>query len=180
LKLPAAVYTADRGYAWSHVPTGIESAELDALMRLVTEARGLFPDPLSVSSGLVSNGRVAAAFTMQNVANWDANGRAADYGAFVFFPVGLSRLFDLVTLISQDFFWTPSHTPATDVNYAGPTATEFPPDAVGTLRHGTACRLADPRAIGSLLTAYGAKSPRWTCLMQSDGTLEVTCDPFTP
>jgi len=176
VKLPAAVYTAYKGYAWSQIPTGIEPSELEALLRLVSNARGDFPDPLSVDSGIVSNGRVAAVFTWQNVAGWDSNGRAADYGAFIFFPVGLSRLFNFVSLISQDFFWTPSHTPPAAVDYAGPAATEPPADALDALRAGRPCHLADPAAVGTLLTAHGAKSSRWTCLMQSDGRMLVTCD----
>jgi len=178
MKFPAAVYTAYKGYAWSNVPMGMTAAEMDALSRMISDARGDFPDPLSVDTGLVSNGRIAAAFTMQNVDRWDINGRAADYVAFVFFPVPMARIVDFVNLISNDFFWTPSHTPPDSVDYAGPAAIDVPMEALGGLLRENRCRLQDPRAVGSLLTAHGARSSRWICLMQPDGSLSVECDPW--
>jgi len=178
MKFPSAVYTAYKGYAWSNVPMGMSLAELDALSRTISDARGDFPDPLSVDTGLVSNGRIAAAFTMQNVESWDVNGRAADYAAFVFIPVPMARIVDFVNLISNDFFWTPSHTPPTAVDYSGPAADSLPTESVGALLRENRCHLPNPRALGSLMTAYGARSSRWVCLMQPDGSASVECDPW--
>jgi len=173
VKLPAAVYSAYRGYAWSQIPTGIEPAEMDMFLRFVSDVRGDFPDPLSVETGLVCDGRLAAAFTWQNVASWDANGRASDYGAFVFFPVVVARLIDFVTLVSQDFFWTPTRTPEPYLDYVGGTAPDAPDGVLHRLECDGRTVLDDPRQLGALLTTAGTNSAGWTCLMQADGKLSI-------
>jgi len=175
MRLPTVTYAAFRGYAWSGVPSGMTQTELDALSRMISDARGDFPDPLTVETGIVSDGRIAAAFTLQNVENWDANGRASDYTAFALFPVPLAKIINFVELISNDFFWTPTHTPPTFVDYVGTPAEPVPSEALYYLRHGDRYLLKDSRAIGSILAAYGANSRRWVCFMQPDGSLDVTC-----
>jgi len=175
MKLPTAVYTAHTGYAWSNVPQGVSAADLDVFMRMISVARGDFPDPMNVATGIVSSRHVTAGFTIQNVPDWDANGRAADYAAFVFFPTVVARLIDFVELVNTDFFWTPTRTPTAYVDYTGPEAAPVPEGFIDRLlRNSDHCTLADPRAIGSILTAYGMQRPGWTCLMQPDGTLDIT------
>lgn len=178
MKLPTAVYTAHRGYAWSNIPQGLTAENLDSFSRMIADARGDFPDPLAVDTGIVSDGRIAAAFTTQNVGNWDANGRSADYGAFVFFPAAVGRMIDFTALISNDFFWTPSRTPPDYIDYTGAASEPMPQQAPDTLRRENFYVLSSPKSVGSLLAACGSLNRRWVCLMQSDGTLRIECDPF--
>ena len=85
--LATTTYSAFRGYSWSHMPPGTDEAELDLLRRLASEERGDFPDPTDISRGLVSDGRIAAVYSIRTVAGWDSEGRASEYAALALMPV---------------------------------------------------------------------------------------------
>ena len=70
--LATTTHSAFRGYAWSHLPPGINEAELDGLRRLASEERGDFPEPADISRGLVSDGRIAACYSIRTVTGWDS------------------------------------------------------------------------------------------------------------
>jgi len=176
MTLPTTTYSAFRGYGWSPVPSGHSVRELDALYRFISDARGDFPNPLSVEVGLVSDGKTAAAFTIQNVDRWDAEQRASDYGAFALFPVGLADGIDIVELLNHDFFWTPSRTPKPTLDYRGPTSARAPLAALAQLETDGTCLLRDPRSLGAVIRSHGSRGTRWVCLMKPDNTLKVECD----
>jgi len=177
--LETTTYSALHGYSWSSVPTCATLSKLDQLYRMISAARGDFPDPLNVEIGLVSDGMIAAAFTIQNVEHWDSESRASDYAAFALFPVDQAAEIDLVDLLNNDFFWTPSRKPADSLEYSGKTAANVSQQAVEHLLINRRTFLRNPRAIGSLLAACGKKSSRWVCLMKGETLLKVECNSLT-
>jgi len=178
IPLTVSTYSADHGYAWSNVPTHIPVQKMNALCREISILRGDFPDPMSIEVGLVSDGSLAVAFTLQNVANWDSAGRDSDYFALAFFPVSLARRIDFVSLISTDFFWTPSKTPPASIGYTGPWATEYPNDVARRLQSEFRATLDDPHALGSVLTDFGPKSDKWTCRLHDGNSVDIKCHPW--
>jgi len=178
IPLVATTYSANRGYAWSNIPECIPLQKLNDICRIISSLRGDFPDPMSIDVGIVSDGSLAAAFTLQNVAKWDSAGRDSDYFALAFFPVQLARRIDFVSLISTDFFWTPSKTPSSTVNYEGPSATSYPTDIATTLLSSCQATLTDPHAIGSVLSDFGPKSNQWVCQLCEGTRFKIKCNPW--
>jgi len=121
--LPTAVYTAYRGYEWSCLPRGVSSEERDDLYRRAAALRPEFPSADDVRQGVVSNGRVAAAFRVWSVPGWDADGRAADYFAFAYFPVlGAVEDKDVSRLLEDPFFHIPERSPPESIPWYGADA----------------------------------------------------------
>jgi len=145
-----AVYTANRGYAWSNIPPGMTNERLANFLRLINSARGDFPDPLSMTIGFVSDGKTAAIFTIQNVEKWDAEQRSADYGAFAFFENRDAGKVDLVEMLNRDFFWMPSKSPITELEYLGASSATMPIADILKL-NAVGSNQLNPHAIGDLL-----------------------------
>jgi len=179
MTLETSVYSAYRGYSWSSVPSGIPLCKLNQLYRFISVARGDFPDPLSVEVGLVSDGTTAAAFTIQNVEKWDSEKRNCDYAAFAFFPVELGAKIDFIDLLNNDFFWTPSRTPATTLDYVGKASSAVPPSTICLLQERNNYLLNDPHAIGFILAKCGGRSSRWVCRMGAENILRIECNSWT-
>ena len=173
--LATTTHSAFRGYAWSHTPPGMSEAELDALRRLASEERGDFPEPTDVSRGLVSDGRVAACYSIRTVAGWDSEGRASEYTAFAIMPLEDAGRIDLVALLSHPFFALPSHEPPIAIEYLGPQSATPPTDAAGRLLCRHKIDSFDPRAAGALLATYGKNSTKWAVRLCDDGTATVEC-----
>lgn len=180
MTLQTAVYTAHHGYAWSNVPDGMTIDGLNEMSRTIATARGDFYDPMTVETGVVSDGRMGAVFAVQNVANWDATGRAADYLAFAFFPLEKAGDVDFVSVLSHDFFWSPTHEPVAALEYDGPAAEKPVPIELVTLVRENRCRLTNPRSIGMVLALCGKRSASWLARMQGEGILDVQCTPWLP
>jgi len=176
MTLPTSVYTANRGYSWSSAPEGIPTSRLDLLHRYISNVRGDFPDPLSVEVGVVSDGKIAAAFTIQNVDGWDSEHRACDYAAFAFFPVGEAANIDFIDLVNNDFFWTPSREPLTSIDYTGGPSQKVSQQDVLHLAMHRECLLKNPRAVGDLFFRYGNRSAQWVCLMKAENILKIICN----
>ena len=160
--LETAVYTAYRGYAWSRTPDGLSVSGLEALYRLASAGRSDFPSPTEVTCGVVSDGSVAAAFTIRSVPNWDAEGRAADYAAFAFVPCAEAGEIDFRALLATPFFAQPERTPPATLAYEGPAAANPPLDAPGHLLCKRRLTTLDPSAIGVLLKTYAPRCDRWS------------------
>ena len=173
--LATTTHSAFRGYAWSHLPPGINEAELDGLRRLASEERGDFPDPTDISRGLVSDGRIVAVYTIRTVAGWDSEGRASEYTALALMPIEDAGLIDLAALLSHPFFTTPSHEPPTTIGYLGPQSATPPTDAAGRLLCRHRIDGFDPSAACALLATYGKNSSKWAVRLCDDGTATVEC-----
>jgi len=178
MRLVTSIYSANRGYAWSNIPEGLSNERMMSFCRAISALRGDFADPVSVEVGLVSDGELAAAFTLQNVEHWDAAGRSSDYFAFAFFPVADARLIDFVSLINSDFFWTPTHEPVTTLTYEGPASNACPEDVVRDLQLKRRLILQDPRVAGGLLAAFRGRDAFLTCRLYGGNGLEVICNPL--
>ena len=173
--LATTTHSAFRGYAWSHLPPGTSEAGLDGLRRLASEDRGDFPEPTDISRGLVSDGKIAAAYSIRTVAGWDSEGRASEYTAFALMPVEDAVRIDLVALLSHPFFAMPSHEPPTTIEYSGPQSTIPPTDAAGRLLCRHKIDRFDPHAAGVLLATYGMNSAKWAVRLCDNGTATVEC-----
>ena len=173
--LATTTYSAFRGYAWSHLPPGINEAELDGLRRLASEERGDFPEPADISRGLVSDGRIAACYSIRTVTGWDSEGRASEYAALALMPVEDAGSIDLVALLSHPFFALPSHEPPTTIEYSGPQSATPPTDAAGRLLCRHKIDSFDTHAAGALLATYGKNSTKWAVRLCADGTATVEC-----
>jgi len=176
ITLETSTYSAFRGYAWSNVPAGTDHEQLDRFYRQIADARGDFPDPTCVDLGFVSDGKIAAVFTIQNVDKWDAEKRSSDYAAFAFFPTRDAWQIDIVELLNNDFFWTPTHEPPASITYEGPGATSICPIVPTNLERKHEYPLRDPRSLGSLLAKYGGCSDRWVGLMKAENILKIECN----
>ena len=167
-RIATTTYSAFHGYAWSHIPPGTDETVLDALRRLACDGRDDFSEPAAIARGLVSDGRIAAAYSIRTVAGWDSEGRASEYAAFAIMPLEDAGLIDLVALLSHPFFALPSHEP--------PTTIAIPPtDAAGRLLCRHILDRFDPHAAGALLAAYGKNSARWTVRLCDGGNATVEC-----
>lgn len=175
MNLPTAVYTANRGYAWSNVPEGISTAKLNEFCRMISSGLGEFGECQQIESGLVSDGKIAAAFTKQRVERWDAEGRSADYVALALFPIERSGDIDVLELLNHDFFWTPERTPRASVEYVGPAAEKPPVLALIQLLRESRCTLESPRSLGAILANCGDRSAWWKCRTTPEGKMDVTC-----
>ena len=173
--LATTTYSAFRGYAWSHTPPGMNEAELDGLRRLASEERGDFPEPTEISRGLVSDGQIAACYSIRTVAGWDSEGRASEYAAFAIMPLEDAGSIDLIALLSHPFFALPSHEPPTSIAYAGPQSATPPTDAAGRLLCRRRIDSFDPHAAGALLATYGKNSARWAVRLCDGGMATVEC-----
>ena len=173
--LATTTYSAFRGYAWSHTPPGMSEAELDGLRRLASEERGDFPEPTDISRGLVSDGRIAAAYSIRTVAGWDSEGRASEYAALAIMPLEDAAHIDLVTLLSHPFFAIPSHEPPTTIEFSGPQSATPPTDAAGRLLCRRRIDTFDPHAACALLATYGKNSAKWAVRLCDNGTATVEC-----
>ena len=173
--LATTTHSAFRGYAWSHLPPGMSEAELDGLRRLASEERGDFPEPTEISRGLVSDGRVAACYSIRTVAGWDSEGRASEYAAFAIMPIEDAGRIDLIDLLSLPFFALPSHEPPTSIEFSGPQSATPPTDAAGRLLCRHKIDTFDPRAAGALIATYGKNSAKWAVRLCDDGTSTVEC-----
>lgn len=160
--LAATVYTADRGYAWSNVPKGTTTEELEGLLDLASAARPEFPTEEEVTCGAVSDGRLIAVFAIRNVPGWDAEGRSAEYAAFVLVDREAAASVDFAELLKHRFLTVPLKTPPPFIMYDGPDAQAPALDVPGRLLSKnclTGLRFAEA---GALLAAHADKSPRWT------------------
>ena len=173
--LATTTHSAFRGYAWSHLPPGINEAELDGLRRLASEERGDFPEPTDIARGLVSDGRIVAVYTIRTVAGWDSEGRASEYTALALMPIEDAGLIDLAALLSHPFFTTPSHEPPTTIGYLGPQSATPPTDAAGRLLCRHRIDNFNPHAAGALLANYGKNSSKWAVRLGTSGTATVEC-----
>ena len=173
--IATTTYSAFHGYAWSHTPPGMSEAELDALRRLASEGRGDFPEPTDIARGLVSNGRIAAIYSIRTVAEWDSEGRSSEYTAVALMTVEDAGRVDLVALLSHPFFALPTHEPPTSIEYSGPQSGTPPIDAAGRLLCRRRIDSFDPRAAGALLAAYGRNSAVWAVRIGDGGTATVVC-----
>ena len=173
--LATTTHSAFRGYAWSHLPSDISEAELDGLRRLASEGRGDFPEPTDIARGLVSDGRIAAVYSIRIVTEWDSEGRASEYAAFAIMPLEDAGLIDLVALLSHPFFAQPSHEPPTTIEYSGPQSATPPTDAAGRLLCRHRIDNFNPHAAGALLANYGKNSSKWAVRLGTSGTATVEC-----
>jgi len=175
MTLPVSVYTANRGYSWSNATEAIPASRLDRLYRYISAVRGDFPDPLSVEVGVVSDGKIVAAFTIQNVARWDSEQRSSDYAAFAFFTLEQAKDVDFVELLNNDFFWTPTRKPPTTLVYSGVPSEPAPSLDVRSLAADGVCLLRNPRTAGSFFARYGARSSHWVGLLKAENILRIQC-----
>lgn len=109
--LPTAVYTAWRGYDWSCVPEGVTREQMDALRAKAAARRPPFADAEVVTTGIVSDGSLAAVFAIHTVPAWDAVKRAADYAAFAFLPTAMLMGLNVRAVLGNPFFTTPTREP---------------------------------------------------------------------
>lgn len=181
VSIETAVYTAYRGYSWSHVPASVGKERMDALYRMAAEVRGEFPSPEAVDVGVVSDGDFAAAFAISTAPGWDVEGRAAEYAAFAFVPCAGAASVDFSALLGDGFFRVPAREPARAIAYAGPAASRPAVDAPGRLLTRRRIDEFDLSSAGALLAAYGAKCGRWVFrLGRNSGAASATaeCGPW--
>lgn len=162
VKIASAVYTADRGYAWSAVPVVPSAERLDEFLRAAQAMRPDFPSDDEATVGVLAIGGDIAAFTIRRARKWDSAERDADYAAFAFIPCADAAKIDFVELLAGGFFTTPSHNPPSQIDYDGPASATPPTDAAGRLLCRNRYDNLDPHAIGALLAPYGRKADRWT------------------
>lgn len=177
--LNATVYTANRGYAWSSVPEGTTTEELEGLLKLASALRPEFPSEEDVTQGAVSDGTRIAVFTIRNVPAWDSEGRPAEYAAFVLVDHEIADKVDFAALLRNRFFQVPLKTPPPFVMYEGPEAPKPALDVPGKLLCRNALSGFAFAETGSLLAAHAAKSPRWTFELNPEtGLADVKTAPW--
>ena len=177
--LSATVYTAHRGYAWSTVPPGTDEDELAALVNLATDGEEPQPDG-TVRRGVVANGRHAAAFALRTLPDWDSEGRAAIFAAFVLFPCILADRIDAAELLADPFFDTVTRTPPNTVRYTAGGSAAPATDAAGRLLSRNRIDGGfDPHAVGALLQRYARESPSWLFRLEKDGSMSVKTAPWS-
>jgi len=176
MTLVLTTYSAFKGYSWSSVPPGISPWKLNQFYRLITAAQGNFRNARVFDAGVVSDGKTVAVFTRRNIEGWDSENRASDYAALAFFPVNEAAAVDLVELLQDDFFQTPTRQPPATLEYTGPASATMPPSAEASLRERGEYLLCNPRATGDLIARLGNRSPRWICLFKTDNILKIECN----
>jgi len=178
IEIPAATYSAFRGYAWSHIPVAAPEDALDRLLRLAEEARAALPNAPGAVRGCVSDGRLVAPFALFTAPGWDCEGRDSDYAALAVLTVASARLVDFVALLADPFFSVPTRNPPEKLAYAGPASSAPPVDAAGRLLCRGRLDDFDPRAAGALLSAYGRRADRWQVVLSPEGGACVSCGPW--
>jgi len=178
LTLPASVYTAHRGYAWSAIPAGLAPETLENFLADALSLRPDFSDETDVTAGIVARDGLAAAFTVRRATAWDAVGRDADYAAFTLVPFAQAASVDFAVLLTDAFFQEPSRTPPALLTYAGPAAEDFPLDAPGRILCHHRLEGFNPHAAGALLARYGGKADQWFFRAEADHTFTVTSSPW--
>jgi len=178
VSLSTSVYTAGHGYGWSSVPSGVDARTLEALRTDALSLRPDFAEENAVTSGIAVRNGVAAAFAIRRAPAWDSVGRAADYAAFAFVPCGLADNIDFATLLANEFFLTPTHTPPARIAYDGAPSAPFPPDAAGRLLCRNRLDGFDPHAAGTLLARHGLNADRWLLRVDDHGAFTITTTPW--
>ncbi len=120
LRFPFAVHTARYGYDWSAVPPGLSREELDSVYRLAVSRRPEFLPEGAFVFGVLAREGLAAVFRLQVAQAWDANGRDAEYAAFVFVPQTDWRRVDFAVLLDDPALCRPLRSPPRELSYAGP------------------------------------------------------------
>ena len=178
IAIPLSVFTAGHGYAWSAQPAGIGREAMDELYRIATAGRDAFADDAAPTTGIASDGKTAAAFSLMRARAWDSEGRDADYAAFAFIPCAEAAKVDFAALMEDDFFHTPTRVPPTCIDYAGSRSAQTPIDAPGRLLCRNELDGFDLRAAGDLLARHAHLADRWLFLVKANGAAKVTTSPW--
>lgn len=179
LRLATAVYSAWRGYSWNRLPRGLDEARLDALYALAASERGEFPDPDAVTTGVVADREIAAAFSIRTAPSWDDQGRDSEYGAFAFFKCHEAEMIDVPTLLAHSFFRHPAReTPDFLTIPAIPAATP-PLNAPGLLLTHNRLDGLDAHSVGVLLAKYSIHSGNWRFILAGGALANARCAPWT-
>ena len=176
--IPASVFTAGRGYAWSAEPAGIGREAMDALYRIASAGRNAFTDDAAPATGVASDGKIAAAFSLMRARAWDSEGRDADYAAFAFVPCADVARIDFAALLADGFFRAPDRSPPASLAYSGPVSAAVAIDVPGRLLCRNEVAGFDLRAAGDLLARHAHLADRWLFLVKADGTTKVTTSPW--
>jgi len=123
--------------------------------------------------GLVIEGNVAAAFTLQNVENWDSEGRASDYYAMAFFSACEADKIDFVQLMNNNHFWMPTREPPTSIDYHGPASADCDKTLQTVLQTRRRVRIEDLHAVGTFLSDAHSRFDRLICRLCEESVLEV-------
>ena len=178
ISIPASVFTAGRGYDWSTEPAGIERETMDELYRIATAGRDAFADDAAPATGVASDGKTAAAFSLMRARAWDSEGRDADYAAFAFVPCAKAARVDFAALLADDFFRVPNHEPPASIAYNGPESATAAIDAPGRLLCRNELDDFDLHAAGDLLARHAHLADRWLFLVKANDTAKVTTSPW--
>jgi len=178
VSIPASVFTAGHGYAWSAQPAGIGREAMDELYRIATAGRDAFADNAAPTTGITSDGKTAAAFSIMRARAWDSEGRDADYAAFAFVPCADAARIDFAALLTDNFFRVPNHEPPASINYAGHESAQAPIDAPGRLLCRNELDDFDLHAAGDLLARHAHLADRWLFLVKDNGAAKVTTSPW--
>ena len=179
IDIETAVYTAYRGYSWSRIPSAVGMDRIASLYHMAAEIRDEFPSADAVDSGVVSDGVVAAAFTIFTAPCWDVEGRAAEYAAFAFVPCTDAAAVNFEVLLGDGFFSVPEHEPPSAIEYSGPPASSPALDAAGRLLSGCTIDDFDLASAGALLATYGSKCGRWVIRRGRDSDAATAkCGPW--
>lgn len=178
VSIPASVFTAGHGYAWSAQPAGIGRETMDELYRIATAGRDAFADDAAPTTGIASDGKTAAAFSLMRARAWDSEGRDADYAAFAFVPCADAARVDFAALMENDFFRVPVRVPPTGIDYSGPDSAAAAIDAPGRLLCRNELDGFDLHAAGDLLARHAHLADRWLFLVKANGAAKVTTSPW--
>ena len=176
--IPVSVFTAGHGYAWSAQPAGIGREAMDELYRIATAGRDAFADDATPTTGIASDGKTAAAFSLMRARAWDSEGRDADYAACAFVPCAEAARIDFAALMENDFFRSPVRVPPTGIDYFGPDSAAAAIDAPGRLLCRNELYDFDLHAAGDLLARHAHLADRWLFLVKANGAAKVTTTPW--
>lgn len=163
--VPFAVHTAKYGYDWSSIPLGMTRADLDACYRRATAQKPEFMERGDVVSGVFAQGGRVVAFLVQIAANWDSNGRDAEYGAFAFLSATDVAGVDFRELLDRDEFRVPNRQPPASIR-CDSTASVFVVSAQTMQEVNDLCRSRSLSAfdfsrIGGIIARFGAQCDLW-------------------
>jgi hypothetical protein len=161
IHIPFSVYTAWQGYAWSRIPDGISSEEMDIMYRRIGEWRPSYMSPGDSYEGVFYFNGLLAAFKMQCVQRWDAARRDVDYCAFAFMGYDVMKKFDFEFLLGLDVFSIPTRTPGRSIEYCGPTSSPYSIADAMKLRDSCKSDHVDFHCIGDMLDTCGMYCPEW-------------------
>ena len=176
--IPVSVFTAGRGYDWSTEPEGIGRETMDGLYRIATIGRDAFADDGAPTTGIASDGKTAAAFSLMRARAWDSEGRDADYAAFAFILCANATRVDFAALLADDFFRVPNHEPPASIAYNGPESAAAAIDAPGRLLCRNELDDFDLHAAGDLLARHAHLADRWLFIVKANGVAKVTTSPW--